>query len=29
MTISLTDPQEYKGGDLAFDFRNQDEASQP
>ena len=29
MTISLTDPQEYKGGDLEFDFRNQDEASQP
>jgi len=29
MTLSLTDPDEYKGGDLEFDFRNQDEASQP
>ena len=29
MTVSLTDPEEYEGGDLEFDFRNQDEASQP
>ena len=29
MTISLTDPDEYEGGDLEFDFRNQDEAVQP
>jgi len=29
MTISLTDPEEYEGGDLEFDFRNTDEGSQP
>ena len=29
MTVSLTNPDEYEGGDLEFDFRNQDEASQP
>lgn len=29
MTISLTDPSEYEGGDLEFDFRNTDEGSQP
>tara|TARA_R100000900_G_scaffold36073_1_gene29745 strand:- start:54 stop:674 length:621 start_codon:yes stop_codon:yes gene_type:complete len=29
MTVSLTDPEEYEGGDLEFDFRNQDEAVQP
>ena len=29
MTVSLTDPEEYEGGDLEFDFRNEDEASQP
>ena len=29
MTISLTDPDEYEGGDLEFDFRNTDEGSQP
>lgn len=29
MTLSLTDPSEYKGGDLEFDFRNTDEGSQP
>ena len=29
MTVSLTDPKEYEGGDLEFDFRNTDEGSQP
>lgn len=29
MTLSLTDPSEYEGGDLEFDFRNTDEGSQP
>ena len=29
MTVSLTDPSEYEGGDLEFDFRNTDEGSQP
>ena len=29
MTLSLTNPKEYKGGDLEFDFRNTDEGSQP
>ena len=29
MTVSLTDPVEYEGGDLEFDFRNTDEISQP
>ena len=29
MTLSLTDPKEYKGGDLEFDFRNTDKGSQP
>ena len=29
MTVSLTDPDEYEGGDLEFDFRNQEEQSQP
>jgi len=29
MTISLTNPEEYEGGDLEFDFRNTDEGSQP
>ena len=29
MTVSLTDPDEYEGGDLEFDFRNTDEGSQP
>jgi len=29
MTVSLTDPEEYEGGDLEFDFRNTDEGSQP
>ena len=24
VTVSLTDPKEYKGGELEFDFRNQD-----
>ena len=29
MTVSLTDPDEYEGGDLEFDFRNRDDGSQP
>ena len=29
MTVSLSDPSEYSGGDLEFDFRNTDEGSQP
>ena len=29
MTVSLTDPEEYEGGDLEFDFRNTDKGSQP
>lgn len=29
MTLSLTDPSNYEGGDLEFDFRNTDEGSQP
>ena len=29
MTISLTDPSEYEGGDLEFDFRDTDKGSQP
>ena len=29
VTVSLTDPDEYEGGDLEFDFRNTDEGSQP
>ena len=29
MTVSLTDPEEYEGGDVEFDFRNTDEGSQP
>ena len=29
MTVSLSDPEEYEGGDLEFDFRNTDEGSQP
>lgn len=29
MTISLSHPEEYKGGDLEFDFRNTDKGSQP
>ena len=29
MTVSLTNPDEYEGGDLEFDFRNTDEGSQP
>ena len=29
MTVSLSDPSEYQGGDLEFDFRNTDEGSQP
>ena len=29
MTLSLTDPKEYKGGDLEFDFRSTDKGSQP
>ena len=29
MTLSLTDPKEYKGGDLEFDFRNTDKGFQP
>ena len=29
MTVSLTNPEEYEGGDLEFDFRNTDEGSQP
>ena len=28
MTVSLTNPIEYEGGDLEFDFRNTDEGSQ-
>jgi PKHD-type hydroxylase len=24
VTVSLTDPKEYKGGELEFDFRNED-----
>ena len=29
MTLSLTDPAEYEGGDLEFDFRDTDIGSQP
>ena len=29
MTLSLSDPKDYKGGDLEFDFRCTDEGSQP
>ena len=29
MTVSLTHPDEYEGGDLEFDFRNSDVGSQP
>ena len=29
MTVSLTDPDEYEGGDLEFYFRNTDKGSQP
>lgn len=29
MTISLSHPEEYEGGDLEFDFRNTDKGSQP
>jgi PKHD-type hydroxylase len=29
MTLALSDPNEYKGGDLEFDFRDTDEGSQP
>ena len=29
MTVSLTDPKEYEGGDLEFDFRNENKTSQP
>ena len=29
MTVSLTHPDEYEGGDLEFDFRNTDAGSQP
>jgi len=29
MTLSLTDPDEYEGGDLEFDFRDTDIGSQP
>ena len=29
MTLSLTDPKDYKGGDLEFDFRSTDTGSQP
>ena len=29
MTVSLTDPEEYEGGDMEFDFRCTDEGSQP
>ena len=27
VTVSLTDPKEYKGGELEFDFRNQDKSN--
>ena len=29
VTVSLTDPQEYKGGELEFDFRNEDPDKDP
>jgi|TARA_R100001463_G_scaffold45125_2_gene93300 PKHD-type hydroxylase len=29
MTVSLSDPNTYEGGDLEFDFRNTDEGCQP
>jgi PKHD-type hydroxylase len=29
MTISLSDPNEYEGGDLEFDFRDTEKGSQP
>ena len=29
VTVSLTDPKEYKGGELEFDFRNQDPDKEP
>ena len=29
VTVSLTDPQEYKGGELEFDFRNEDPDKKP
>ena len=29
VTVSLTDPQEYKGGELEFDFRNEDPEKKP
>ena len=29
MTVSLTNPEEYEGGDLEFDFRDTDKGSQP
>ena len=29
MTVSLTNPKEYEGGDLEFDFRDTDKGSQP
>ena len=29
VTVSLTDPKEYKGGELEFDFRNEDPDKKP
>jgi PKHD-type hydroxylase len=29
VTVSLTDPKEYKGGELEFDFRNEDPDKEP
>ena len=29
VTVSLTNPQEYKGGELEFDFRNEDPEKKP
>ena len=29
VTVSLTDPKEYKGGELEFDFRNLDPDKKP
>ena len=29
VTVTLTDPKEYKGGELEFDFRNQDPDKKP
>ena len=29
MTVSLSDPKDYKGGELEFDFRNKDPDKKP